>query len=516
MRLFKATYRDTSGKTQEAPKWTVEFRDHLEIVRRITLFVDEKASAEFGRKLERLVALRIAGEAPDVPLTRWLETIQARVKDKLAEIGLVEGQRAKTLKPLTDHLTDWKSSLLADEISPARIQVLHCRVTHTMSVCGFTYLSDIDAEETKQHLAERRKAPKEKTAEDVKDRPALKDGISAQTYNDTVQALKQFGAWLVETDRLTVNPFKSMGKLTVETDRRHDRRALTAIEVSKLIAAAESGPVRNGMTGAARAMLYQLALNTGIRAGELRQLTRASLDLERHSVTLDAKQTKNRKASVLPLRKDLALRLAVHTTDMLPSALLFKMPPKWDVIEMLKADLIAADVKYLDASGRFADFHSLRHTFITNLAQSGVHPKVAQDLARHSDINLTLSRYSHTVMEQRAEAVAKLPELVATIAQSIAEGTTGNHLASHLAFCGGKQGISKDVSGQTAQRIEGGNKICKSSGNEGIARVTRENSGMEMKSHLSDLNRGPMLYESIALPAELRWHWKNLQRTFQS
>jgi integrase len=56
-----------------------------------------------------------------------------------------------------------------------------------------------------------------------------------------------------------------------------------------------------------------------------------------------------------------------------------------------------------------ADFHALRHTFITNLAMSGVHPKVAQDLARHSTIELTMSRYSHTVMEQRSEAVARLP-----------------------------------------------------------------------------------------------------------
>ena len=58
----------------------------------------------------------------------------------------------------------------------------------------------------------------------------------------------------------------------------------------------------------------------------------------------------------------------------------------------------AAGVPYTDGSGRYADMHSLRHSFITNLAKSGVHPKQAQDLARHSDINLTLTRYSHTIM----------------------------------------------------------------------------------------------------------------------
>ncbi len=33
------------------------------------------------------------------------------------------------------------------------------------------------------------------------------------------------------------------------------------------------------------------------------------------------------------------------------------------------------------------------------------------DLARHSDINLTLRRYSHTILSDRATAVAALPDL---------------------------------------------------------------------------------------------------------
>ena len=50
---------------------------------------------------------------------------------------------------------------------------------------------------------------------------------------------------------------------------------------------------------------------------------------------------------------------------------------------------------YKDADGRCADFHCLRHTFITALAGSGVTPKTAQTLARHSTITLTMDRYTH-------------------------------------------------------------------------------------------------------------------------
>jgi len=89
-----------------------------------------------------------------------------------------------------------------------------------------------------------------------------------------------------------------------------------------------------------------------------------------------------------------------------------------------------------------ADFHALRHAFITNLARAGVHPKIAQDLARHSDINLTMSRYSHTVLAEQAEALAALPDLRGqtqsdseTAAQSAtADSVLGRRLGSNERF----------------------------------------------------------------------------------
>ncbi|MCG3128341.1 MAG: hypothetical protein CHACPFDD_03225 [Phycisphaerae bacterium] len=71
-------------------------------------------------------------------------------------------------------------------------------------------------------------------------------------------------------------------------------------------------------------------------------------------------------------------------------------------------------LRYENSVGHIADFHALRHTFITNLARGGVHPKLAQDLARHCDVNLTLSRYSHTVISERATALRSLPDLAIT------------------------------------------------------------------------------------------------------
>lgn len=78
---------------------------------------------------------------------------------------------------------------------------------------------------------------------------------------------------------------------------------------------------------------------------------------------------------------------------------------------MVQVDLEAAGLPYRDESGRFFDFHSLRHQFLSNLAKAGVYPKVMQVLARHSTITLTLDRDSHVGLYNEVAALDKLPEL---------------------------------------------------------------------------------------------------------
>ena len=52
---------------------------------------------------------------------------------------------------------------------------------------------------------------------------------------------------------------------------------------------------------------------------------------------------------------------------------------------MLRVDLKMAKIPEETEEG-VVDFHALRVTYITNFARSGIHPKTAPILARHSDI----------------------------------------------------------------------------------------------------------------------------------
>ena len=60
---------------------------------------------------------------------------------------------------------------------------------------------------------------------------------------------------------------------------------------------------------------------------------------------------------------------------------------------------------------------------------AGVHPKTAQDIMRNSDINLTISRYSHIYRGAAVEAVTKLPDLSTPLATEQGQATGTYHLA---------------------------------------------------------------------------------------
>ena len=282
------------------------------------------------------------------------------------------------------------------------------------------------------------------------------DGISVATSNHYLTAVKSFGNWLVKSRRSPDNPFRHLSALNAKTDVRRERRVLSDAEFCALVSAARgSGQAVFGLSGPDRAMLYITAAYTGLRAGELASLSEASLELESKVPTaaVAAAYSKRRRRDEQPLRPDLAALLrewlqgkaskAPRPRAVVPmretgqtSPGREKAPPrgklwpgKWhdDAAEMLRYDLDAAGIPYEDPEGRVFDFHALRHQFISNLAAAGVHPKMAQTLARHSSIGLTMDRYTHLAVADAAGALDKLPALPAelTAGELRASGTAG-------------------------------------------------------------------------------------------
>ena len=184
---------------------------------------------------------------------------------------------------------------------------------------------------------------------------------------------------------------------------------------ARFIEATAAGTPFRGLTGPDRLVLYTLAANTGLRAGELASLTPGSFNLTAFpaTVTVEAAYSKRRRKDVQPLRPDVADMMRDHLKGCPKGKPVW--PGTWHsrAAEMLRQDLAAAGIPYQDEAGRFFDFHAMRGQFISLLAASGVHPKVAQVLARHSTITLTMDYYTHLDVLDVTGALAKLPGLTA-------------------------------------------------------------------------------------------------------
>jgi len=386
--VFKRKYtKVVDGKRvkKQSKKYYTRLTDADGIKRTIPLFRDKTASQQRAAQLQKEI--------------------------ELARAGVIDRFKEHRKRPLAEHLEDFKQSLLAKCNTEKHANQTVYRIKRIFQGCKFANWNDIQPSKVQSYLAGLRSA---------------KDSISAKTFNYYLKASKQFCKWMVQDRRAGESPLEHLQTVKSTDDERRQRRALEPDEVRRLLDAAKATPQRFGMTGYQRAILYRLAVETGLRASELHSLKVSSFDFTECTVTVEAAYSKNRKQSQLPLRQDTVVELQGCLAGKLPTAKAFNLPDK--TAKMLRADLVNAGIDYIDDSGRIVDFHSLRHTCGSFLAASGVHPKVAQSIMRHRDINLTMSRYTHVLRGQESEAVANLPDLSLPSSKrqkAVATGTDG-------------------------------------------------------------------------------------------
>src|SRR5262249_48010505 len=214
------------------------------------------------------------------------------------------------------------------------------------------------------------------------------------------------------------NPSDRRALLNVARARRHARRELAADEMRRLLEVARaSARTFRGLTGPDRAALYLTACGTGFRVRALAGLTPADFDLAADvpAIVLPARLAQNKKAKVQPRAAALADALRTYLDGRARNAPVW--PGAWneDAAEMLRADLADAGIPYAVAGPDgplYADFHALRHTYLTLAGRAGIDLRTLQELAGHSTPSLT-ARYSHRRLHDLAGAVEKLPNFLA-------------------------------------------------------------------------------------------------------
>jgi integrase len=127
------------------------------------------------------------------------------------------------------------------------------------------------------------------------------EGRAGKTMANDVESLGAFCDWAVERGYLGTAPLQKLKRF--DTTPTQTRRAMTHEEIQRLLAVAPSH----------RRLLYEVALLSGLRGNELRQLTPDHLDIIAGGLLLEARWTKNRKQQVLPLPQILLERLHSNT-----------------------------------------------------------------------------------------------------------------------------------------------------------------------------------------------------------
>ncbi len=344
---------------------------------------------------------KVKSASPDPALT---EQLARQISDRITQhrLGICD-KRTENLaeaqgKGIMIHLSDYRDWLIAKGRTQHHVKVTVSQASTMIQACRWERVDEVSAHTLQLAVAELRQSR----------------NWSLETCNKHLKAPRQFLRWLARPTvaRTPFNPLQDIELFNAATDRKRVRRALTGEEVTRLLHQARLGPdfVDDGRTytGMDRYHLYVAALHTGFRKSELASLTRESFDLENDPprITVSAACSKHRRTDVQPITRAVAEELRAYVQRVQPGEKVFRVPDRTSL--MLRGDLKAAAIKYVTEQG-VADFHALRHTFITLLGRTpGISMRVVQSLARHQDIHMT-ARYMHPAAQDEMRALDSLP-----------------------------------------------------------------------------------------------------------
>ena len=220
-----------------------------------------------------------------------------------------------------------------------------------------------------------------------------------KTLNEFLAALSAFWTWLRRQNRVAINPFELVERVDTRGQERCIRRALSDLDVVRLLQVAGTNQ-----------MAYLLPLYAGLRWNEANRLRWGDLVLGEQGglLRMPVAINKNRKDQPLPLHRDLVAALQRHKPKHCrpEDTVLVNGVPH---MNEFRADLIKAGIAFMDQSGHRLDYHALRTTFITRLSRLKVHPRLAMEFARHSDLKLTMKNYTDAGQLPLQEVMDTLP-----------------------------------------------------------------------------------------------------------
>ena len=390
-------------------KWYGRYRDFHGRRRTIALCSDRSASQAALEELRNIVELLRAGRAAP-PIDKVPPVIRGAVEDALEASGQATKAHRVSRFPIDGHLADYLAYLESKGTTATHRREVERCIRAVLDSCGFATLAEVEIGPVVSFVNEKKA-----------------EGASARTTNVYCDRMRSFVRWAVRDGRLDCDRLVGMTRRNETKHRKRIRRPFTPQEIAKLLDAAVRRPIEQQVSGyrrkkitdaerlrlgEERRLVYALMLYTGLRVGELSKLVWSDvyLDGKEPAIAVREAVTKNAEKAALPLHPWLVWLLADwrgKNGGESATGPIVKVPSS--MLRVFNRDLEYAGIPKTDEGGRTVDLHACRHSFVSLLAASGTHPRVAQRLARHSKIDMTLGVYTHLYQGDDARAVAALP-----------------------------------------------------------------------------------------------------------
>ena len=204
----------------------------------------------------------------------------------------------------------------------------------------------------------------------------------------------------VDWEYISENPFK---KVKVPKTSKSYPAFISENEFNQILASTKSNVLQN---------IFTIAFYTGLRLSELTNLKWVSIDFTENIITLyngNGFNTKNKKDRIIPMNKkvrEIFLNILPKDINKNESRYVFEKHKDVRYNNEYISKKFKQGVRLAELDDRI-HYHTLRHSFASNLVQKGVSLYVVKELLGHENITTT-QIYSHVQNPDLVDAIKLL------------------------------------------------------------------------------------------------------------
>lgn len=239
--------------------------------------------------------------------------------------------------------------------------------------------------------------------------------LSAAVQSNIKNVLNNVFKYACKCCYIENNPVSLVDLTGVKLDKK--KKTITYQELETIVQAFKSRRCHDSFRNDSMVISLFIGYYSGLRISEVLALEKSDFDFINNEIhitkQLDCVGKRTSEIRITNVMKTNSSNAVIPLAEPLKEILIdwFKVNPYDHVICDVEGNYIHTEVLKLAINttckkiGIYFHFHMLRHTFISNLANNGISPQIAKELARHSRIETTMDIYTHVNEDSQKQAI---------------------------------------------------------------------------------------------------------------